>query len=335
MANYTVSSNMNLPVPTVSVDPGPDWATNLNTSLGLIDSHNHTTGQGVQIPPGGLNINSDLTFLSNNATNLRSVRLSSNGSNLSTASDLGCIYRVSSDLWYNDGSANQVRITQAGALAGTPGSISGLSAPASATYVSGSQTFVWQSGTNIPANLDAGSVILRNITASSKGTTLSAATSLANDYTIAFPPTLPSAKATFTVDNSGTGHFYSPWISVFDAVVGSAAQVTGGIATHSTLTTAIAAVSANGMIKVLQGAWTESFTISKTLNIIGSGQNSVFTGTLSIAGTNYCVIQGVNFSGNISLDATSSGNQITGCYIGSSATATDSGSGNYIELIQG
>ena len=59
MADFTLSPNMSMPVPTVAVAPGPGWATNLDASLIHIDSHNHSSGQGVQITPAGININTD------------------------------------------------------------------------------------------------------------------------------------------------------------------------------------------------------------------------------------------------------------------------------------
>ena len=51
MANVTLSPNMNLPVPVVGQDPGPDWANNINSSLGILDQHDHTPGKGIQIVP--------------------------------------------------------------------------------------------------------------------------------------------------------------------------------------------------------------------------------------------------------------------------------------------
>ena len=51
---------------TVSVTPGPDWATNLNTSLDAIDAHDHTSNKGVRIVPSAININAALEFNGNN-----------------------------------------------------------------------------------------------------------------------------------------------------------------------------------------------------------------------------------------------------------------------------
>ncbi len=202
MANTTISPNMGLVIPTVAVDPGPDWANNVNASLSILDSHNHSAGQGVQIQPDGLNIDSDLTFLNNNATNLRSVRFAPQVAPLALAADIGCLYESSVDLWYNDGNGNQIRLTQAGSIAGTPGSISGLVPPASASYSSGSATFIFQSNINTPANIDGASFILRNLVANSKGLTLNPPNAMAANYSITLP-SLPAANSFVTMDPSG------------------------------------------------------------------------------------------------------------------------------------
>ena len=66
---------MGLIVPGIGTEPSPTWASDLNASLSSIDSHNHSFGQGVQITPDGLNINSNLTFQNNSATGLSGVQL--------------------------------------------------------------------------------------------------------------------------------------------------------------------------------------------------------------------------------------------------------------------
>ena len=81
---------MSLPVPGVGNEDGPQWATDLNNCLGILDQHNHSSGSGVQINPGGLNLNSDVTLLSNNLIAIRSLRFTSQGSPLGLGPDLGC-----------------------------------------------------------------------------------------------------------------------------------------------------------------------------------------------------------------------------------------------------
>lgn len=111
MANSTLSPNMNLVVPTVSVDPAPDWANNINASLSIIDEHNHSSGEGVPVPSAGININADLTFNNYNATGLRTVRFQPLSAAPSTGSDIGVAYELNGDLWYNDAAGDQIQIT--------------------------------------------------------------------------------------------------------------------------------------------------------------------------------------------------------------------------------
>lgn len=203
MADFTISPNMNLVIPTVSVDPGPNWAENLNSSLALVDQHDHSSGNGVPVTPAGLNISSDLSFkTTNSAIDLLSTVYTPQSAVLGPLLTRR-LYVVGDDLYYNDGLGNQIRITQSGGVAGSPGSIANLTSPASATYVSGSSTFVWQSDANTPANMDAASFVLRNLTANSKGLTLSPPNAMAADYTIVLPALPGSGTKFVSLDSSG------------------------------------------------------------------------------------------------------------------------------------
>lgn len=192
---------MSLIIPTVSNQPGPTYAANVNDSLLIIDQHTHASGSGVPITPDAINISADLPINDNNLTTVRSVNFTPQGSTLGGAEDIGCAYVAGADLYFNDTAGNQVRLTQAGGVAGSPGSIGGLAAPATATYVA--PTFVFQSDVSTPANVDAGSVILRNLTPSSNGITLSAPGGLSSNYSVQFPAALPGAQSFMTLDGSG------------------------------------------------------------------------------------------------------------------------------------
>lgn len=200
----SISTNMGLIVPTVGSEPGPTWASDLNSSLGIIDQHNHTTGQGVQIPTAGLNINTDLPINGNNIKTVKTVNFTAQSGTLAGSSpNLGCIYVAGNELVYNDEAGHVVPITNNGSVNSGAGSITGLpSGTASATYNSGSSTFVWQSATNTPANMDGGSFTFRNITASSHGVTVKAPSALGADYILVLP-TVPSTTSFVTVDNAG------------------------------------------------------------------------------------------------------------------------------------
>lgn len=197
------SPNMNMPIPAVGEEPGPDYAIDVNNSLTIVDGHTHSPGSGVQITPSGINISSDLTFSSNNALSLRTAKFTPQSAPLALAGDIGCIYVSGVDLYFNDVNGNQIAITNAGSVAGTSGSIANLVAPASATYVAIGTTFVWQSNVNTPANMDGASYLLRNLAANSKALTLSPPAAMGADYTITLP-SLPAANNTFlTISTSG------------------------------------------------------------------------------------------------------------------------------------
>jgi hypothetical protein len=190
---------MSLPVPVVGSESGPDFAYDINSSLALIDSHDHTPGKGVQLTSGSLNINANLSFNGFQAINVGAVTLAPQ----SVTPPGGSLYESGVDLFYVDGLGNNIQITESGGIAGTPGSITGLVPPASVTYVAASRTFVFASDSTISANLDAASILMRNITPNSTfAVTLQPPASLSSNYSITLP-TLPAQKNFVTMDTSG------------------------------------------------------------------------------------------------------------------------------------
>lgn len=227
MPNTIPSPNMSLPVPVVSVDPGPDWANNVNSCFSIVDQHTHSPGSGVQITPSGIDINSDLLFNNNNGTTFRSARFQPQLTPLALPADIGCLYEAGVDLYYNDGSGNQIRITQSGSVTGAAGTITGLpSGTASASFAAG--VFTFQASTLTPANLDAGSIVLRNNLASSKGLTLSPPNAMGSNYSITLP-SLPASTLPVSISASGTMAAAQITFVQLDPVV--QAQITSGIPT--------------------------------------------------------------------------------------------------------
>lgn len=203
MADFTVSPNMNLSIPTVGEEAGPQYATDINNSLNTIDSHNHSAGSGVLITPSGLNINADLPMNGNNLTLINTNRfISLSGTLANTAPNIGCIYVSGNELYYNDYSGgNIVPITNNGNVNAGAGSIGGLpSGTASVNYTA--STYVFQSATTVSATIDVGSVILRNTTASSNGVTLQAVTALGSNYTLTLP-LIPAQTNVMTLSSAG------------------------------------------------------------------------------------------------------------------------------------
>lgn len=199
MAN-TISPNMNLIIPGVGTEAGPTYAFDVNSSLTLIDQHDHSLGNGVQITPAGLNINALLTLHSNSLTDVKSVVFTAQSS-IATLQALyvkpGPESPFTEDLWFNDGNGNAVQLTSGGLVNATIASIPGES------YSAG--TFFWKQGASstTPANFDIGSITLRPRTAgTTNGVVLDVPSGISSQYGIQLP-LLPGAKSFLAIDSSG------------------------------------------------------------------------------------------------------------------------------------
>jgi len=114
-----MTNAMNLIIPTPTITPGPQYAVQVSDDLDVIAGHRHTgaaNGDGYQVPTAGLDINEDLSFQSNNATSLRSTRFTNQDRTLSGIGDIGCVYELNGDLWYNNGAGTPIQITSGSSL---------------------------------------------------------------------------------------------------------------------------------------------------------------------------------------------------------------------------
>lgn len=251
---------MLLPVPIPTVDPGPDWAQNLYACLySQVDAHNHSSGQGVQINPNGININSDLTFNDNNAIGLLSARFLPQTAPLSGAFDLGCVYVSGVDLWYNDVSGNQVKLTSGGTVNATSSGIASGTATAS---FSGS-VLVVDSASNTPANIQAGSYLMGNNVVNSNFLTLLPPNAMAAGYSLTFP-SLPGTASIMQLNASGTD---------------------GNISASNNLPGTITVASGSSISSTTFTAGTSGSTLSPTtLTLGGTGAVLTSSGTTLVAG---------------------------------------------------
>lgn len=123
--------------------------------------------------------------------------------------------------------------------------------------------------------------------------------------------------------------------AMWDAVIGSAAQVTSGAATHSTWASAIAALSAGDTIHVLEGSWVENVSINKQLHIEGNGYGSYVDGTITFtnaADRSYLSL--VRASGDVTLDSGADLIKVESVWLASGKTFIDNGTGNLVEGFQ-
>ncbi len=115
---------MGLTLPTVSISIGPTWANQINTAIESIDSHNHSSGFGAQVPTSGLNINANLDFGGYKPYNLLSTQFTSNDSTLTGASNANSCSVTSGDLYFTNSAGNSVQITDGGAVVTSAGALS-------------------------------------------------------------------------------------------------------------------------------------------------------------------------------------------------------------------
>lgn len=116
--------NMNLSLPTVSVTLGPDWATQINTALETVDSHDHSNGKGSKITPSGLLINTNLDITNNIFYNFKSVRFQEQSATLTGSSNSNSLHSVNGNLYFTNGSGIAVQLTSGSGISSSPGSAS-------------------------------------------------------------------------------------------------------------------------------------------------------------------------------------------------------------------
>lgn len=210
MASPVITPNMGLTEPAIGSTLSPGWAMLLNADIGILDQHNHTQGQGIQIPPSGLNINSNLTMQGNSLTSINSLifqgALTGSGNVLS-------VYTNGTDLFYEDIHGNSIQLTKAGGPNAGTGNIQNLpSTPtggAGISWVNGQSTFQFltDAGTT-GANIDVGSAVLRypGSYPTPSGTnyiSLEVPSSISAGYALTLPPAPPSVASFLQMSTSG------------------------------------------------------------------------------------------------------------------------------------
>lgn len=259
----TLSPNMGLLIPSVGSQPGPDYAENVNSSLTLVDMHDHSLGSGVQITPAGLNINANLSFQENSAISLASLVLTAQSSittPLAVYSKPGTESPPINDLWFNDGSGTPVQITSNGLVNATATSIPGES-------FSGG-TFFWKqgSGSTTPANFDIGSITIRpNTAATTFGVTLSPPGSISSAYTLTLPTDPGSLSATSFLTLTSGG--------VIAASVSTNQGITSSMIADGAISTAKLAFnpSIKSQIFLSSNSWTAPADVTKVMIIAQGG----------------------------------------------------------------
>jgi len=278
---------MNLPIPTVGSEAGPQYAFDINSSLTLIDSHDHSPGRGVQITPAGININSALQFNNNPALNL-SYESFTAGSSATPVLQAISVAPASSinELFYTDSNGTQTQITKNGNVNAVASSIPGES------YNAG--TFIWtqtqSSAPTTPANFNIGSITLSpNTAATTNGVVLGPPTGISRQFNINLP-FQPSLNPAFvTIDTSGN----------MASTVSTAGGITGSNIGNQTIT---GANIANQTITATQVA-NSTLTNTQMIDAVYGGQQGITPAKLDSYNTPYFATS--SSSGAVSYSSTS------------------------------
>lgn len=253
---------MNLPNPVPGVDPGPDYANNLQASLNVVDQHNHTSGSGVQIPVAGLNINTALP-LNNNPITAISVATFTQQSSSAVLNSI--FVGTDGNLYFNDGNGDaSIQITKTGGVNATVGTLG--TPPNSASFVS--NVLVVNAAALTPANIQGASLLMGNNTSGTKYLTLAPPAAMPSNYNLILPA-IPGSLSFVTLDTSGnfgTASSVSPVQIAANSIQGSQiaiGTVTGGI---------------SGSGNLAQQTVTQS-----NLQLRGSGAQSVLPGNIAVS----------------------------------------------------
>lgn len=199
----STTPNMGMLLPEVGVTLSPLWASELNTALDLVDSHNHAPGSGALIGAAGIRIDADLDFGSFNITGLRTARLSNQTSIVLGATDLRAIYSSGGDLYYVNAAGAAVQITNGSSIVGATGSISGLVSPASASFSSGTSTFAFFKDSSKPGKLTISDISIYEFNnAAAAPITIKSPTSVGASYSLTLPTALYAPATTFMAVSS-------------------------------------------------------------------------------------------------------------------------------------
>ncbi len=122
---------------------------------------------------------------------------------------------------------------------------------------------------------------------------------------------------------------------LYTRIVGTAAQVTAGIATDSTIAGAISACVAGNSILILAGTYTENPNIAIKLTIQGTGENCNIAGSITFAsGSDYSYLRGIRTTQSITLNSAVSGVIVTEVFLASGMTFVDNSTGSMVSGIQ-
>lgn len=236
---------LSITIPTVGVTVGPLYATQINVALQvLIDDIE------AKITPDEITVNTDLSFRSSGtsygATNLKRTSYYEQASVLAAGS-INSVYSLNGELYWQDGSGNDVALTSAGSVAGAAGNITTTGSPA---YATSGVEVLW-SGADLEYRFKDGSgstdfadLVFDNAEFRNGANTMTMGSAVTTDYDITWPAVGPAANNIIQLDASGNISFSSNLNIATASVTGD--LTVGGDLNHGNKTLTINAIDGQG-----------------------------------------------------------------------------------------
>lgn len=217
------------------------WGTELNTSLDVLDSHDHTSGKGVKVPTAGINVNADLPMAGFGMTNVKVVDLAAVLASSVTAYATALFVNSADNelYWRTSGGAN-VQLTAGSSLnASLLGGFTGDygTGGSAANYNSGTSIFNFIRAANHRAFLDTSDIrLFQGTSGITNAVKIRSPNALAASYDFIFPAALPGSTSLLRITSGG--QVESTRDPSVDTVTTTGAVTAGGLVTASAGVTA-------------------------------------------------------------------------------------------------
>lgn len=233
--------SIELPEPGVTI--GPEYATKLRTALlALIDDIE------AKITPDEITVNEDLSFRSSavsySAVDMKSLGLQTQSAVLASGSN-GSLFNVNGELYYRDGSGNDIAVSSSGSLAAAPGNITSTGTPefgdsgTELIWSGGDSQFQFKAGASAWADLVFGEAKFRNGT-----NAMTMSCPVTTDYELIWPAVASTDGDLASFDADGVITFGKDLIG--DFTIDGDFDVSGDIG-HGEVSIALNAAAGHGL----------------------------------------------------------------------------------------
>lgn len=204
----TTTANMSLSKP----DEGADtdvWDTSLNDSLDLIDAHDHSSGNGVQIPTAGIGIDADLDFGGYSLENLKFTAFAEIATASADTVNSFFVDDGDSELYWRNASGTNIQISNGSGLditvnGGIVGDYGSGDEEVNYDNANSRYEFLADDSPETKAGVDCGDLRLFEESASiTNSVTLKSPASLAAAYVLTMPAALPGSDSLPVIDTAG------------------------------------------------------------------------------------------------------------------------------------